>query len=116
MKQRTLTSPVVQLWCILLAVFGNLSLYVAPAAAGQDSARPQGMRNISEFRPYGGAYLCPETYGQLTISMSGCRMRNYVSEEPITVLNKLAVIQAVVCIDKNEQPFGFSNDRKDRSK
>jgi len=53
---------------------------------------------------------------KLTISMSGCRMRNYVSEEPITVLNKLAVIQAVVCIDKNEQPFGFSNDRKDRSK
>jgi hypothetical protein len=42
---------------------------------------------------------------KLTISLSGCRMRNYVSEEPITRLNKHAVIQVAGCIDKHERPF-----------
>lgn len=42
---------------------------------------------------------------KLTISMFGCRMRNYRSDQPITCLNTNAVIQAVACIDKNEMPF-----------
>ncbi len=42
---------------------------------------------------------------RLTISLVGCRMRNYVTNEPITVKNPAAVIQAVACIDKNEQLF-----------
>ncbi len=42
---------------------------------------------------------------RLTISLVGCRMRNYAAEEPITVKNPAAVIQAVACIDKNEQLF-----------
>jgi hypothetical protein len=42
---------------------------------------------------------------KLTVSLTGCRMRNYVAEEPITVENKQAVIQATACIDKNEAPF-----------
>ncbi len=40
-----------------------------------------------------------------TISMFGCRMRNYKSEEPLTVLNEKAIIQAFGCIDKNEEIF-----------
>jgi len=40
-----------------------------------------------------------------TISMFGCRMRNYKSEEPLTVLNENAIIQAFGCIDKNEEIF-----------
>lgn len=42
---------------------------------------------------------------KLTISLSGCRMRNYVSDSPITILNEKALIQAVACIDKYERPF-----------
>jgi hypothetical protein len=42
---------------------------------------------------------------KLTISLSGCRMRDYVSDEPITRLNGQAVLQAVACVDKNESPF-----------
>jgi hypothetical protein len=42
---------------------------------------------------------------KLTISLSGCRMRNYVADTPITCLNPHAVIQAELCIDKDEQPF-----------
>ena len=39
---------------------------------------------------------------RLTISLYGCRMRNYRAEEPITIQNPQARIQAVACIDKNE--------------
>jgi hypothetical protein len=40
-----------------------------------------------------------------TISLSGCHMRNYIADEPITVENSNAIIQAVGCIDKNEDVF-----------
>lgn len=42
---------------------------------------------------------------KLTVSIVGSRMRNYHSERPITIENKLAVIQAVACIDKDENIF-----------
>lgn len=39
---------------------------------------------------------------KLTVTMTGCRMRNYVADKPITRLNTNAVIQAVASVDKNE--------------
>jgi hypothetical protein len=42
---------------------------------------------------------------KLTVTMYGCRMRNYVAEAPITRLNTNAVIQATACVDKNEDLF-----------
>jgi hypothetical protein len=42
---------------------------------------------------------------KLTVSIWGSRMRNYVSEQPITVENKRAVIQAAGCFDKHENLF-----------
>lgn len=42
-----------------------------------------------------------------SISLIGCRMRNYVSDKPFTIENKNAVIQAVACIDKNEEVFSL---------
>ncbi|MDF2439844.1 MAG: hypothetical protein JWN98_828 [Abditibacteriota bacterium] len=42
---------------------------------------------------------------RLTVTLFGCRMRNYVAAAPITNLNPNAVIQAVACIDKNERLF-----------
>lgn len=42
---------------------------------------------------------------KLTVTMIGCRMRNYVAESPITRLNTNAMIEAVGCIDKREQLF-----------
>jgi hypothetical protein len=32
-------------------------------------------------------------------------MRDYVAAEPITVENPSAVIQAVACVDKDENPY-----------
>ena len=42
-----------------------------------------------------------------TVSMYGCRMRNYTSSSPLTVENPKACIQAVACIDNNEEPFNL---------
>ena len=42
---------------------------------------------------------------KLTVSLYGARMRNYESENPLTILNKNAVVRATDCIDKNENPW-----------
>ncbi|MEX2565723.1 MAG: hypothetical protein WD431_07275 [Cyclobacteriaceae bacterium] len=42
---------------------------------------------------------------KLTVSLVGSRMRNYESDHPITIENPLAVIQAVACVDKDENLF-----------
>lgn len=39
---------------------------------------------------------------RLTVSLVGCRMRNYVGAEPITRSNPKARIQAVACVDRDE--------------
>ncbi len=47
---------------------------------------------------------------KLSVSMFGCRMRNYVAESPITVQNPNALIQAVACLDKDERPYNRTFD------
>jgi len=49
---------------------------------------------------------------KLTVTIFGSRMRNYISDEPITVKNKNAVIQAVACVDKDERLFNFTRQRE----
>lgn len=49
---------------------------------------------------------------KLTVSIFGSRMRDYVSENPITVNNRNAVIQVMACFDKNEEPFNVTFDGK----
>lgn len=50
-------------------------------------------------------YLLVRGKDKLTISLVGCRMRNYMADHPLTLVNPKAVIQAVACIDKNENLF-----------
>lgn len=42
---------------------------------------------------------------KLTVSVVGSRMRNYVSDSPITIENKLALVQCVACVDKDENLY-----------
>jgi hypothetical protein len=42
---------------------------------------------------------------KLTVTLTGCRMRNYVAGSPITCLNPRALVQAVACVDKDEALF-----------
>ena len=43
----------------------------------------------------------------LTVSLFGCRMRNYRADSPITIENPKARIEAVACVDKNEEFFSL---------
>lgn len=45
--------------------------------------------------------------GRATISLTGCRMRNYQTEKPFTINNPDALIQAAACVDKNEKAFNI---------
>jgi hypothetical protein len=42
---------------------------------------------------------------KLTVSLVGSRMRNYVSAQPFTIQNPLAQVQAVACVDKDENLY-----------
>lgn len=42
---------------------------------------------------------------RLTVSLFGCRMRNYTAGDPLTVDNPNAVIQAVACVDHAEELY-----------
>lgn len=46
---------------------------------------------------------------KLTMSLVGCRMRNYASAMPITRTNPQAVIQVVSCVDKDENLYNSSD-------
>ncbi len=50
-------------------------------------------------------YLVVRGDKKLTVSIFGARMRNYLSDSPITVENNQAIIQAVACFDKNENLY-----------
>lgn len=75
----------------------------------------QGHTSISNVEAFSGKNNALTTQGSsydylfikgdniATISLFGCRMRNYVQESPITVQNPKARLQAVACIDKNEK-------------
>ena len=49
---------------------------------------------------------------KLTVSIFGSRMRNYMTDTPITIQNNNAIVQAVACIDKNESIFNFKFPEK----
>lgn len=46
----------------------------------------------------------------LTVSLFGCRMRNYRAESPVTIENPNARIEAVACVDKNENFFSLKKE------
>ena len=80
----------------------------------------QGHTALANVEAFSGANSALTTLGKsqdflllrgdkkLTVSLTGCRMRNYVADRPITRLNTNALIQAVACVDKDEQPFNLS--------
>lgn len=48
-------------------------------------------------------YMLVRGTEKLTVSIVGCRMRNYASKNPITIENRQASIQAVACVDNDEK-------------
>lgn len=56
-------------------------------------------------------YLLVKGDKKLTITLTGCRMRNYAADDPITILNPNAVIRAIGCFDKNEDLFEYTSKK-----
>jgi hypothetical protein len=78
------------------------------------------LSNVESFSGGNGAlttlnksqdYLLVRGGDKLTITLSGCRMRNYAADQPITVLNPNALIQAIGCIDKDENIFIYTANK-----
>lgn len=72
--------------------------------------------NVEAFSGMNGAltaigesydYMLVKGDKKLTVSVVGCRMRNYVSDQPFTVQNPMARIQAIACIDKEEDFYNY---------
>lgn len=80
----------------------------------------QGHTSLSNVEAFSGGNPALTTLGKshdfllvrgdkkLTVTLNGCRMRNYAADSPITVNNPNAIIQATSCIDKDENPYHFS--------
>lgn len=82
---------------VLIEGKGHTSLSNVEAFSGKNGALTT--KGISyDFMKVTGNDKC-------TISLYGCRMRNYYADNPLTIENKNAVIQVVACIDKNEEAF-----------
>ena len=72
--------------------------------------------NVEAFSGHNGAlstlgksqdFLRVDGAQKLTVTLFGCRMRNYVADAPITQNNPAAVIFAIGCLDKDENLFQF---------
>jgi hypothetical protein len=91
--------PVENLHPIIIEGEGHTSLSNVEAFSGGNAAHTTVPENNSwDFMEVRGD-------NKLTVTFFGSRMRNYVSDEPITVKNKNAIIQAVACVDKNENLY-----------
>ncbi len=55
-------------------------------------------------------YMTVRGNDKCTISMFGCRMRDYEAEKPFTLLNPNAVVSVSGCFDKNEKPYQFQTE------
>lgn len=78
---------------IVITGKGHTSIVNVEAFSGDNVA----LTNVKESYDY----LLVSGDDKLTVSLFGCRMRNYVADHPITLKNPKAVVQAVACIDKH---------------
>jgi hypothetical protein len=84
---------------IIIEGQGHTSLSNVEAFSGENNALTTVPENMS------WDFLLVRGKEKLTVSIWGSRMRNYMSDSPITVENNQAIIQVSGCIDRDEQPF-----------
>ncbi len=88
--------PVRHIHPIIVEGQGHTALTNVEAFSGANGA----LTTVPENQSWD--YMAVRGDKKLTISLFGCRMRNYVADAPLTIENPQAVIQAVGCFDKNE--------------
>ena len=59
-------------------------------------------------------YMTIQGNEKCSVSMFGCRMRDYKAAMPITILNPNTVVQVIGCLDKDEMPYSFPGERKEK--
>ncbi len=82
---------------ILIEGMGHTALSNVEAFSGGNSA----LTNLRQSQDF----LLVRGDRPLTVTMTGCRMRNYAAEEPLTIENPKAWIRALACVDKNERLY-----------
>ncbi|MBX3007068.1 MAG: hypothetical protein KF816_03470 [Melioribacteraceae bacterium] len=85
---------------IIIEGKGHTSLINVEAFSGSNGALTS-FKNSQDF-------LLVKGNEKLTVSLYGCRMNSYLSENPFTIENPKAIIQATDCIDKYENPFNMN--------
>ena len=93
---------------IIIEGQGHTSLSNVEAFSGGNGA----LTTVTENQSWD--FLLVRGDKKLTISIFGSRMRNYLSEKPITIENKMAVIQTVACLDKEEKLYNQIFDGKEK--
>ncbi len=84
---------------IIIEGQGHTSLSNVEAFSGGNGALTTVKENSS------WDYLLVRGDSKLTISIWGARMRNYISDSPITIENKNAIIHVAGCFDKGENLY-----------
>lgn len=84
---------------IIIEGMGHTSLSNVEAFSGENEALTTVPENSS------WDYMLVRGDEKLTVSLWGSRMRNYVSESPISVENKKAIIHVAGCFDKEEKLY-----------
>ncbi len=84
---------------IIIEGLGHTSLSNVEAFSGSNGA----------LTSFNGStdYLLVKGNEKLTISMYGCRMWGYTADNPLTIENSKAIIQATDCWDKDQNPFNL---------
>ena len=67
------------------------------------SGRNNALTNAPECQSWD--YMLVKGDKKVTVTMVGCRMTRYMADNPLTIENKNAVIQAIGCVDKYQNPF-----------
>ena len=97
--------PVENIHPIIIEGQGHTAISNVEAFSGGNRALTTVPENMS------WDYLLVRGGKKLTVSIWGCRMRNYVSDSPITLENDKAVIQFSGCFDKDENLYNKIFDR-----
>lgn len=87
----------VQIHPIIIEGKGHTSLTNVEAFSGANSALKTLDKSLD--------FILVRGNDKCTVSLYGCRMRNYLADTAITIENPFAVVQATDCIDKDEKPY-----------
>ncbi len=89
---------------IIIEGMGHTSISNVEAFSGGNGALTTVPENSS------WDYLLVRGNSKLTVSVWGCRMKNYISESPVTVENKNAIIHLAGCFDREDNLYNKTFD------